>query len=209
VATILTSATLLTISLPAYAAEPPSVIAANTVAPAPAQTLIVPAASVAVSVVRDGYDVGAVEQIQATALNTVATPADDYPWPDAVPVQQGGKLSPLSYYYRECVDFVAFRLNRDVGTSGAPFAFTWSNLTPTGGDARAWAAAWDRNGWESSNVPVVGAVAWWSSNHVAYVQAVNGDGTVFIEEYNIGGRHVYGTRTIATDSVEKFLYPPT
>jgi surface antigen len=59
-----------------------------------------------------------------------------------------------------------------------------------------------------STTPIVGSVAWFYGNHVAYVTRVNPDGTVFIEEYNHGSTHVYGQRTIPASQVSMFLYPP-
>lgn len=134
---------------------------------------------------------------------------DDYPWRDALTDDQGGGLSPLRYYYRECVDFVAWRLNRDQGSTGAPFKWTWGNLTPGGGSAYAWAGQWASHGWVTSSTPVPGSVAWFNGNHVAYVQSVNSDGTVSLEEYNWGNDHAYHTRTIPASSVPLFLYPPS
>jgi surface antigen len=128
---------------------------------------------------------------------------DDYPWATA-----GYSLSPLNYYYRQCTDFVAWRLNRDVGSYAAPFRWQWSDLTPNGGDASQWKAAWNAHGWTVSAKPVVGSVAWFGwDNHVAYVKAVNDNGTVLIEEYNYVNR-VYSQRTLAPSDVEAFLYPP-
>ncbi len=128
---------------------------------------------------------------------------DDYPWRAA-----SGGLSPLGYVARQCTDFVAWRINRDQGSTGAPFKWVWGNLTPGGGSASRWASAWNAHGWQTSNTPVPGAVAWFNGNHIAYVKAVNGDGTVFLEEYNWGGDASYHTRTIAASSVALFLYPP-
>jgi len=133
---------------------------------------------------------------------------DDYPWFSELANTQGGGLSPLNYFYRECVDFVAWRLNRDAGTTQAPFAYDWSYLTPNGGNASAWAGNWAAHGWETSNIPVVGSVAWFNGNHVAYVNAVNDDGTVTIEEYNWGSNHTYNKRTIPSTDVALFLYAP-
>ncbi|RNE56989.1 CHAP domain-containing protein [Cryobacterium tepidiphilum] len=144
----------------------------------------------------------------AWSVYGVRAEGDDYPWPYETPDFAGGGLSPLGYYYRECVDFVAWRLNRDAGSTGSPWRFTWSNLTPGGGDASAWASAWQNHGWATSDTPVVGAVAWFDYNHVAYVQSVNDDGTVSLEEYNWGGSHTYNTRTIPAGDVNLFLYPP-
>ncbi len=133
---------------------------------------------------------------------------DDYPWFSELANTQGGGLSPLNYFYRECVDFVAWRLNRDAGSLSAPFLYDWSSLTPTGGNAYQWKYAWKAHGWPTSTTPIPGSVAWFSSNHVAYVKAVNGDGSVLIEEYNWMGQHLYGQRTIASTDAQLYLYPP-
>lgn len=132
---------------------------------------------------------------------------DDYPWPWEATDDQGGGFSPMNYYYRECVDFVAWRLNRDAGATG-PFKWVWSNLTPGGGNAYNWANEWNSHGWTTSYEPIPGAVAWFTANHVAYVQSVPGDGTVVLEEYNWGNDHAYHRRTVPIGEVDLFLYPP-
>jgi surface antigen len=131
---------------------------------------------------------------------------DDYYLKDSA---NGYGMSPMGYGIRTCTDFVAWRLNRDAGSFGAPWLMPWAYLTPTGGEASSWAEAWTANGWASSTTPVAGSVAWfgYGANHVAYVQAVNDDGTITIEEYNWSAL-VYGTRTIAASSIPLFLYPP-
>lgn len=138
---------------------------------------------------------------------------DDYPWPNNLTINQGGGLSPLRYYYRECTDFVAWRLNRDAGITTSPWKYTWANLTPLGGDAIEWKANWISHGWTVSSDPIPGSVAWWGKSggalgHVAYVQAVNSDGTVAVEEYNWGGKHKFGTRTMVASAPGAYLYPP-
>ena len=145
------------------------------------------------------------EQINARYLadvSRVRQPGDDYPWRNA-----GYGLSPLSYYYRQCVDFVAWRLNRDAGVTSAPWKWTWSNLTPGGGDASQWKSAWQKHGWPVSKTPVVGAVAWFTGDHVAYVHLIQGSNVV-IEEYNGESSRAYAMRTIPISSVADFLYPP-
>jgi len=146
------------------------------------------------------------EQINARDLADnpgVRQPGDDYPWRDA-----GYALSPLGYYYRQCVDFVAWRLNRDQGVTSAPWKWTWSNLTPGGGDASQWKSAWIAHGWPVSSTPIVGSVAWFVGDHVAYVHAISGS-NVTIEEYNGEASRAYAERTIPISSVGAFLYPPT
>jgi surface antigen len=132
---------------------------------------------------------------------------DDYPWFSELSNNQGGGLSPLNYYYRECVDFVAWRLNRDAGSTSAPFTWDWHNLTPTGGNAYQWKYAWESHGWKTSTTPVAGSVAWFGY-HVSYVKSVNDDGTVTLEEYNYSSDHLYGQRTIPASDVVTYLYPP-
>ncbi|AMB59270.1 hypothetical protein AWU67_10810 [Microterricola viridarii] len=148
-------------------------------------------------------------RVRAGANTTpgVRQEGDDYPWPWELTDDQGGGLSPLGYYYRECVDFVAWRLNRDAGATGS-FKWVWSNLTPGGGSAYNWANAWNDHGWTTSYEPITGAVAWFTGNHVAYVQSVPGDGTVVLEEYNWGNDHSYHRRTVPIGDVDLFLYPP-
>jgi surface antigen len=138
-----------------------------------------------------------------------ASAGNDYPWPAELSRNQGGGLSPLGYYYRECVDFVAWRLNRDAGASSSgPWVWTWSQLTPSGGNASQWKAAWLNHGWPTGTTPEVGAVAWFpGQNHVAYVSGILQSGQIVIDEYNMMGMHEYDQRVIDPSTVE-FLYAP-
>ena len=207
--------------LPAYASF--NTLAATEAAKtdAASQDLIVSADALGAEAPRDGYTAtspGALAEMSRDALRAAANEAylasgaremgDDYPWPYELTDDQGGGLSPLNYYYRECVDFVAWRLNRDAGYYSAPFKWVWSTLTPTGGNGGQWQYAWESKGWPVSTTPVVGAVAYTGGNHVAYVKSVNADGTVTLEEYNyVPG--AYSQRTIPASSVVSFLYPPS
>ena len=134
------------------------------------------------------------------AYSTVGPRAagDDYPF------RAVSGLSPLRYVARQCVDFTAWRINRDAGSTGAPFKYDWSNMTPNGGSAGQWAQAWRNNGWKTSNTPVAGSIAWWSG-HVAYVKSVSG-GNVNLEEYNWNSSGAYSTRTVPSGSVQLYLY---
>ena len=205
--------------LPAYALVAPE-ITADTTTDADAQSLVVSAEAAPVDATRDGFKATTPEQLaqqNKEALRAAANAAylasgaremgDDYPWPYELTDDQGGGLSPLNYYYRECVDFVAWRLNRDAGYYAAPFKWVWSNLTPSGGNGGQWQYAWESKGWPVSKTPIAGAVAYTGGNHIAYVKSVNGDGTVTLEEYNwVPG--AYSQRTIPASSVVSFLYPP-
>jgi surface antigen len=227
----------LTTALPAYAFAPNGVAgqsesASHAYSTAEAQGVTVAASAAGIAIARDSFTATSPEELAQRAKETARAAAaekaaetarasaaewavygvraegDDYPWPYQATDSQGGGLSPLGYYYRECVDFVAWRLNRDGGSSSAPWRWTWNSLTPGGGNASSWASAWKSHGWATSTTPVVGAVAWFNYNHVAYVQSVPGDGTVVLEEYNWVGSHAYHKRTVSTGEVPLFLYPP-
>lgn len=177
-------------------------------------------AAVADTVVRGDYGVSSAAEIQslrAIALRDqnlaayirsgAVTLGDDYPWPGELTDSQGGGLSPLRYYYRECVDFVAWRLYRDAGRTSAPFSFSWGQLLA--GDGNDWKSYWASKGWASGTVPQVGSVAYFAgANHVAYVTAIATDGGVVLEEYNMGGSHGYGQRIIDAGSAYYLYAPP-
>lgn len=179
------------------------------------------AADTAPAVVRDAYSATSASDLRALYSNatrqknsqsylrsTARALGDDYPYYDQLTDSQGGELSPMRYYYRECTDFVAWRLNRDAGSTSAPFKWNWSTLTPGGGNASQWRSAWQSRGWATGNQPQAGAVAWFTGNHVAYVNSVLPDGSVMLEEYNWGGDHHFGQRIVSASQVPLFLYAP-
>ena len=213
-----------TAGIPAYAVSTATTgtSAKDAAAVVDSQSIVVSADAVVTATSRDGYHATSSAELEEMSndeiraennatylLSGARALGDDYPWYYELSEDQGAGLSPLNYYYRQCTDFVAWRLNRDAGSFEAPYRWVWSNLTPTGGNASQWEYAWEQHGWPVSTTPKVGAVAWFGwSNHVAYVKAVNADGTVTIEEYNYVP-NVYSQRTIPASSVESFLYPPT
>ncbi len=122
-----------------------------------------------------------------------------YWWTDPA----GNGYSPYGYAYRNCTDFVAWKLNitNDFhNTSGLGNAYTW------GGRATSHNAAVDMT-------PAVGAVAWWDANafgmsafgHVAWVSSVNGD-QVTVEEYNNPPVGKWGIRTFRKDQVSGYIH---
>ena len=207
------------VALPAYAMSPVENSATGPAASSiGAQSVAVSADALSVATARDAFTATTPEEL--AAANAAAAEAaqaaqiaasyvyrdpgprqagDDYPWAG----MEG--LSPLRYYYGECVDFVAWRLNRDAGYTG-PFRWDWSNLAS--GSADSWTDAWYAHGWPVSGTPVAGAVAVTGYQHVAYVKEVLGDGTVLLEEYNYGNYHSYGQRIISAGSAT-YLYPPS
>lgn len=141
----------------------------------------------------------------------VQAPKDDYPYPHA-PVDA---LSPFRYSYRDCTDFVAWRINRDDGDTSAPWKWTWGNLRVTNGDAIGWRGDWIRHGWKVDIPAAPGVIGWLGTSagafgHVYYVQSVN-NGMMVVEEYNWGGTQAYNTRTVPVptiDSSHSFLSMP-
>lgn len=209
------------LALPAYADNnASSLTAASTVR---TQKLAVSdaAATDSTKVSRDGYTATSAADLKTLYASAIRqqnlaaymqsgakAQGDDYPWFAELSRNQGGGLSPLNYYYRECVDFVAWRLNRDAGSTSAPFKWVWSNLTPSGGNASQWKSAWLNHGWATGTTPQVGAVAWFPYNHVAYVSGILNDGSVALEEYNWQGQHLYTTRIIQPGDAYYLYAPP-
>jgi len=206
------------VALPAYAVNPVETTVTGPLASTiGAQSVEVSADAVSASSARDAFSATTPEELAAAnlaaaqAAELAATyvyrdpgprqAGDDYPWAG----MEG--LSPLRYYYGECVDFVAWRLNRDAGYTG-PFKWDWGSMTPGGGSASSWTDAWYAHGWPVSGTPVAGAVAVTGYNHVAYVKEVLGDGTVLLEEYNYGNYHSYSQRVISAGAAT-YLYPPS
>lgn len=132
-----------------------------------------------------------------------AAPIDDYPWPHADP----DGMSPLRYSYRDCTDFVAWRCNRDIGVKTAPWQYTWGNLRWQGaggnGDAIGWRGDWMKYGRGVDLPPSPGLIGWYGTKagdygHVNYVQKVNPDGSIHVEEYNWAPNHqAYNQRDIS------------
>jgi surface antigen len=210
---------LATVTIPAFADQDPL---AQNADPLAGQSLEVTASTADdSSAIRDTYGTTAAADLRrlyadairqqnlAAYMNSGARElGDDYPWPEMLSRQQGGGLSPLNYYYRECVDFVAWRMNRDAGTTSAPFRWVWSNLAQ--GSAHAWKAAWESHGWATGTTPEVGAVAWQpGGNHVSYVSGILSDGSVVLEEYNYNVDHGYGQRVVQPGSVYYLYAPPS
>lgn len=224
---VLVPALLATIALPAYAASTGPTAEFGTSEAASlkasgAQSVVVSDKVADTNIARDAYSATSPEELQqrqrqldaaaavtnakySIQVSAARAEGDDYPWYDMPTDDEGGGLSPLRYYYRECVDFVAWRLNRDAGTPNGGWAYTWGNGLPPS-SAYGWSSAWP---YKQGTTAIAGSVAWFTYNHVAYVQAVNPDGTVVLEEYNYGAaRHAYNVRVVPASSVASYLYPP-
>jgi surface antigen len=209
------------LAIPAYADNGAATLTAAAAVQTQKLSVEGAAASSVTATARDGYtatsaaDLKALyaaamrqQNIAAYLRSGAKDQGDDYPWFAELSRNQGGGLSPLGYYYRECVDFVAWRLNRDVGSTKAPFRWVWSNLTPNGGSGHEWKSNWLAHGWATGTTPEPGAVAWFGDNHVAYVNGILANGQVFIEEYNQAGTHMYDTRVINAGDAYYLYAPP-
>ena len=132
---------------------------------------------------------------------------NDYP-SNLASAAKDSAIDPWGFYNRECVSFVAWRLNNDNGV-----AFTNNMNGGHWGNAYQWPGNATALGYAFNAVPAPGSVAQWAMNydgagsagHVAYVDSVNlnGDGSVasiVVEEYNHDGTGHYDTRTITSGS---------
>jgi surface antigen len=209
------------LALPAYADNNASSLTSASTVRTQKLAVSETAAADSTKVSRDGYTATSASDLKTLYASAIRqqnlaaymqsgakSQGDDYPWFAELSRNQGGGLSPLNYYYRECVDFVAWRLNRDAGATHAPFKWVWSNLTPSGGNASQWKSAWLNHGWATGTTPQVGAVAWFPYNHVAYVSGILNDGSVALEEYNWQGQHLYSTRIIQPGDAYYLYAPP-
>lgn len=138
----------------------------------------------------------------AAAPFTLVYSADAYPYKD-------GAIDAVDkwyFYTRECTSYVAWLLNRD----GIPFtnSYGFPNSSPPNGwhDASNWRSAALKIGLTVDHTPSVGAIAWFSYDHVAYVSSLTSSGNVVLEEYNYHLDHNYDTRTIASSSVDSFIH---
>lgn len=86
------------------------------------------------------------------------------------------KVDPLGYGCGQCVSYTAWRLLKETGYQ----AQWWGN-------ANMWPAAARRNGFSTGTTPRAGSIATMyvgQYGHVAWVEAVHGDGTMTISQYN-------------------------
>jgi surface antigen len=120
-----------------------------------------------------------------------------YTWTDS----HGNGFSPYGYAYRNCTDYVAWKLSTANGFHD------YRGL----GNAVTWARTARSRGYAVNRVPARGAVAWWGAElfggfgHVAWV--VNVDvGSVEIAEYNHNGDGRFDLRRIAPDAPDAYIH---
>lgn len=140
---------------------------------------------------------------------------DDYPFRSgAIDVPD-----PWNLLTRECVSFVAWRINQQMGwQEGEEYPFTMAKMGMAGrGNAVNWKAGLAAKGFITDKNPTPGAIAWWDANvnygavktgyagHVGIVLGVNPDGTVVIEQYNFAP-YAYSVMTVRVDQVGGFIH---
>ena len=126
---------------------------------------------------------------------------DDYP----EELKEAGKdslVDPWNFYNRECVSFVAWRLN---DRNGLAFDNHYGGVL--WGNAENWNDAARAIGLTVDDEPAVGAVAYWESGwgHVAWVCAVE-DGRVFVEEYNWDSSGMYRMRSVEDAPPDGYIH---
>ena len=175
--------------------------------------------------------VGCRQFLAFTAALVLFAPAyaraeDEYPFRNSPPFNSANRsdpaaIDPWRFFNRQCTSFVAWRLN---GRTTKPFAFQNFMAAPSQsgeGHKERWGNAefWDDHaralGYAVNKTPARGAIAHWNpgegsasrtSGHVAWVESVNGDGTVTIEEYNALVKNGYGRRVMPISRVGRFIH---
>jgi surface antigen len=81
------------------------------------------------------------------------------------------------YAGHNCTNYVAYRMV----SRGMSATRPWSGS----GDARNWGRVFAS---KTNQTPMVGSVAWWSTNHVAYVEQIIDANTIVVSEDHYGGQ---------------------
>ena len=135
----------------------------------------------------------------------VAADTGGYPYSNAVDCSaqygeyswciNGYDISPYGYAYRNCTDYVAWKIQQVFGVT----------LPKTLGNANTWGPNLKADGYSYDSTPQVGDIAAWNYGgggfgHVAYVYAVN-NGVASLDEYNVAGTGLFtSNRTTASGS---------
>jgi surface antigen len=114
--------------------------------------------------------------------------ANDYPTFLATPSQDSVNPDPWNFLNRECTSFVAWRINDNNAVHFSNTMTGPNGKTATFGNASNWMNAATSIGYTYSTMPTARSIAWWASNHVAYVDSVTMSGSkvagITIEQYN-------------------------
>lgn len=134
---------------------------------------------------------------------------DDYPFQNAAI----DLADPYGFALRECTSFVAWRMNRDAGTTNPSYPYFLNKMAGgKWGNATNWNTNATSLGYTVDHIAQTGAIAQWvngcrghcATGHVAYVEQVNQDGSIVVSEYNFPEtttiNHEFNVRTIAATS---------
>jgi surface antigen len=108
-------------------------------------------------------------------------------------------IDPWGLYTRECVSYAAWKV-----ASTGRFVPNFGGR----GNANQWPSTAAEYGISSGSTPQAGSVAMWPIGyygHVMYVEAVNGDGTIVVSDYNLNWDGNYRTYT-RTSSGLTYIY---
>ena len=128
-----------------------------------------------------------------------------YPYPNARDCdEQTGAMCDADQWgftQGQCHSWAAYRLNELNATElgGQTFNDTYKLSSGQHWGATAnWGAAAAAAGIAMDDTPALGSLAWWSANggHVAYVEQLNGDGTVQISEMNVDYHNSFDFATL-------------
>lgn len=103
-------------------------------------------------------------------------------------------------YNRECVSYTAFKVYQAYGYM--PYWGGHGNANEWPGNARA-------AGIPTSSTPKVGSVAIWNVGyygHAMWVEAVNGDGSIVISQYNYSFDGNYSVMKVSASKADNFTY---
>lgn len=128
-------------------------------------------------------------------------------WVDANAWSHGGAggdgTDPLGYGCRQCVSYTAWKVGQRTGN----FPRYWGNANQWPGSARA-------AGYSTGSTPrvnSVGVISAGAYGHVVWVEAVNGDGTVDISQYNYynaggAGWGNYSKMRVSASTYDTYIY---
>jgi surface antigen/peptidoglycan hydrolase CwlO-like protein len=135
-----------------------------------------------------------------------------YPWEagctvDGNAVSHGGYdgngADPLGYGCRQCVSYTAYK----VGARTGSYPRYWGNANQWPGSARS-------SGYQTGSAPKensVGVISAGQYGHVVWVEAVNGDGTIDVSQYNYynaggAGWGHYSKMRVSSGTYDTYIY---
>ncbi len=123
---------------------------------------------------------------------------------------------PLALGNGKIIDKPAFTSKNNLYTAGQCTWYVFDKRAKDGetistfwGDARNWAGQASASGFKVDHKPAVGSILQTGEGpygHVAYVERVNSDGSIFISEMNWVAPYITSTRTISSSEVSNYNF---